>query len=78
MQPLRTCSHIKETGDICNSVAAKDQKYCPHHLRYHARQLRMAQLAPAASAFTSYSRRWTACTPCNPRSPNSLKLWPPT
>jgi hypothetical protein len=43
MQPLRTCSHIHETGDTCNSVAAKDQKYCPNHLRYRARQLRMAQ-----------------------------------
>ncbi len=51
MQPLRTCSHIKETGDICNSVAAKDQKYCPHHLRYHARQLRMAQARARCERF---------------------------
>jgi hypothetical protein len=43
-EPLRTCSHIHETGDTCNSVAAKHQKYCPYHLRYRARQLRMAQM----------------------------------
>jgi hypothetical protein len=51
MQPLRTCSHIKETGDICNSVAAKDQKYCPHHLRYRARQLRIAQARARCERF---------------------------
>ena len=50
-QPLRTCSHIKDTGDICNSVAAKDQKYCPHHLRYRARQLRMAQARARCERF---------------------------
>ena len=50
-QPLRTCSHIQETGDICNSVAAKDQKYCPHHLRYRARQLRMAQMRARCERF---------------------------
>ncbi len=50
-QPLRTCSHINDTGDICNSVAAIDQKYCPHHLRYRARQLRMAQLRARAERF---------------------------
>src|SRR5271157_935656 len=50
-QPLRTCSHIKETGDTCNSVAAKGQKYCPHHLRYRARQLRMAQARTRCERF---------------------------
>lgn len=50
-QPLRTCSHLKETGDICNSVAAKDQKYCPFHIRYRARQLRMAQMRARAERF---------------------------
>ena len=50
-QPLRTCSHIQETGDICNSVAAKDQKYCPHHLRYRARQLRIAQARARCELF---------------------------
>ena len=50
-QPLRTCSHIKETGDTCNSVAAKDQKYCPHHLRYRARQLRIAQARARCERF---------------------------
>ncbi len=50
-QPLRTCSHIKDTGDICNSVAAKDQKYCPNHLRYRARQLRIAQARARCERF---------------------------
>jgi hypothetical protein len=50
-QPLRTCSHIQETGDTCDSVAAKDQKYCPHHLRYRARQLRMAQARARCERF---------------------------
>ena len=43
-QPLRTCSHIKDTGAICNSMAAKHQKYCAFHLRYRARQLHIAQV----------------------------------
>jgi hypothetical protein len=50
-QPLRTCSHIHETGDTCNSVAAKSQKYCPHHLRYRARQLRIAQARARCERF---------------------------
>ena len=50
-QPLRTCSHLHETGDTCNSVAAKDQKYCPHHLRYRARQLRIAQARARCERF---------------------------
>jgi hypothetical protein len=32
-------------------VAAKDQKYCPHHLRYRARQLRLAQARARAQRF---------------------------
>jgi hypothetical protein len=51
MQPLRTCSHPNETGDSCNSVAAKDQKYCPFHIRYRARQLRMAQARARCERF---------------------------
>jgi len=43
-QPLRTCSHLHETGDTCNSVAAKDQKYCPS-------QLRMAQARARCERF---------------------------
>src|SRR5271157_1044427 len=43
-QPLRTCSHIKETGDTCNSVAAKGQKY-------RARQLRIAQARARCERF---------------------------
>ena len=50
-QPLRTCSHLNETGDTCNSVAAKDQKYCAFHLHYRARQLRMAQMRARCERF---------------------------
>jgi hypothetical protein len=50
-QPLRTCTHINDTGRICDSVAAKDQKYCPHHLHYRARQLRLAQARARAERF---------------------------
>jgi hypothetical protein len=50
-QPLRTCTHTNETGRTCSSVAAKDQKYCPHHLRYRARQLRLAQACARAERF---------------------------
>ena len=50
-QPLRTCSHIKESGAICNSMAAKDQKYCAFHLHYRARQLRRAQARARAERF---------------------------
>ena len=50
-QPLRTCSHINDAGATCNSVAAKDQKYCGYHLRYRARQLRLAQARARAERF---------------------------
>jgi hypothetical protein len=44
-------SHLRHRGRTCNSVAAKDQKYCPHHLRYRARQLRLAQARARADCF---------------------------
>ncbi len=50
-QPLRTCSHIHDTGAICNSVAATNQKYCVFHLHYRARQLRIAQVRARAERF---------------------------
>ena len=50
-EPLRTCTHIYDTGATCNSVAAKDQKYCGYHLRYRARQLRLAQARARAERF---------------------------
>src|SRR5215469_91515 len=49
--PLRTCTHTQDTGRTCNSVAAKDQKYCPYHLGYRARQLRIAQARARAERF---------------------------
>src|SRR5215831_10934066 len=50
-ESLPTCTHIHDTGRTCNSVAAKDQKYCPYHLRYRARQLRIAQARARAERF---------------------------
>jgi hypothetical protein len=38
-----TCNHIYDTGGTCNSVAAKDQRYCVYHLRHRARLMRMAK-----------------------------------
>jgi hypothetical protein len=40
---LHTCHHLYDEGGKCNSAAVTDQKYCTYHLRYRARQLRMAQ-----------------------------------
>jgi hypothetical protein len=50
-EPLRTCTHAYDTGRTCNSVAAKDHKYCRYHLGYRARQLRLAQLRARAERF---------------------------
>jgi hypothetical protein len=50
-EALRTCTHIHDTGAICKSVAARDQKYCPFHLNYRARQLRIAQARARAERF---------------------------
>jgi len=49
--PLPTCTHTNDTGRTCNSVAAKDQKYCPYHLSYRARRLRIAQARARAERF---------------------------
>ena len=38
-----TCNHLYDEGGKCKSAAVTDQKYCTYHLRYRARQLRMAQ-----------------------------------
>jgi hypothetical protein len=50
-EPLRTCTHIHDTGAICKSVAVKHQRYCAFHLHYRARQLRMAQSRARAERF---------------------------
>jgi hypothetical protein len=47
----RTCSHTFDTGGTCNSAAVTNQKYCAYHLRYRARQLRMAQYRARAQRF---------------------------
>jgi hypothetical protein len=40
---INTCHHLYDEGGQCNSAAVTDQNYCTYHLRYRARQLRMAQ-----------------------------------
>lgn len=42
-QPLQTCKHFHDNGGTCNSIAAKNQRYCAYHLRHRARLMRMAQ-----------------------------------
>jgi hypothetical protein len=39
----RTCTHIYDTGGICNSAAVKNHNYCAFHLHHRARVMRMAQ-----------------------------------
>src|SRR5271166_2089620 len=50
-EPLRTCTHIHDTGAICKSVAAKGHKHCAFHIHYRARQLRIAQARARAERF---------------------------
>jgi hypothetical protein len=48
---LNTCHHLYDEGGQCNSAAVTDQNYCTYHLRYRARQLRMAQLRARSERF---------------------------
>jgi len=50
-EPLRTCTHLHDHGGTCHSVAVRGQRYCPFHLRYRARQLRMAQFRARGQRF---------------------------
>jgi len=47
----RTCTHALDTGGLCNSAAVTNQRYCAFHLRYRARQLRMAQMRARCERF---------------------------
>ena len=46
-----TCNHLYDQGGKCNSAAVTGQKYCTYHLRYRARQLRMAQYRARGERF---------------------------
>jgi hypothetical protein len=48
---INTCNHLHDDGGKCNSAAVTGQKYCTCHLRYRARQLRMAQLRARSQRF---------------------------
>jgi hypothetical protein len=48
---INTCHHHYDEGGQCNSAAVTDQNYCTYHLRYRARQLRMAQLRARSERF---------------------------
>ena len=39
-----TCTHIYDNGGICKSAAVTGQKFCAPHVRFRARQLRLAQV----------------------------------
>src|SRR5271166_4914371 len=51
MSDYRTCTHTYDDGGACNSAAVTGQKYCIYHLRYRARQLRLAQLRARRERF---------------------------
>jgi len=47
----KTCTHVYDNGNFCQSAAAKDLDFCVFHLRYRARQLRMAQARARSQRF---------------------------
>jgi hypothetical protein len=40
---FRTCTYIRDDGNICNSAAVTDRNLCLYHLEHRARLMRMAQ-----------------------------------
>jgi hypothetical protein len=39
----RTCTYVRDDGNICNSAAVTDRNLCRYHLQHQARLMRMAQ-----------------------------------
>lgn len=39
----RTCHHVQENGNLCQSAAVTGRDYCWYHLRQRGRVMRMAQ-----------------------------------
>ncbi len=39
----RTCTYIRDDGNLCNSAAVSDRNLCLYHLQHRARLMRIAQ-----------------------------------
>lgn len=48
---MKTCNHLHDTGEHCNSAAAVNRDYCVFHLGNRARQHRMAQSRARSERF---------------------------
>ena len=42
-KPVKTCTHLREDGRGCGSIAVKDRDFCSFHLNDRGRRLRMAR-----------------------------------
>ena len=47
----RTCTYIRDDGNICNSAAVTDRNLCLYHLEHRARLMRMAQYRARGQRF---------------------------
>ena len=47
----RTCTFIRDDGNICNSAAVTDRNLCLYHLEHRARLMRMAQYRARGQRF---------------------------
>ncbi len=39
----KTCTHLRENGQYCDSIAVKDRDFCKFHLHHRGRRLKMAR-----------------------------------
>ncbi len=47
----RTCTYIRDDGNLCNSAAVTDRNLCLYHLEHRARLMRMAQYRARGQRF---------------------------
>ena len=47
----KTCTYIRDDGNICNSAAVTDRNLCLYHLSHRARVMRMAQYRARGERF---------------------------
>jgi hypothetical protein len=47
----RTCTYLRDDGNICNSAAVTDRNLCLYHLSHRARIMRMAQYRARGERF---------------------------
>ncbi len=47
----RTCTYIRDDGNICNSAAVTDRNLCLYHLEHRARLMRIAQYRARGERF---------------------------